>query len=171
MVLVFNGLSSLRKVTSNNPRNKRTSDIINITNKDPKGYAILYKRNSNNLFFITCINWVSSVFKEIVSFNRNKFNYNIWYLVFKCPAIVLLPLKSFAKQLQTPLAAGLGLKWYWWGVNYCENFHMQPTDTVFDFERMWLALTSCVCEFHWLVYLSFVIAPSVVWAKACIWFL
>lgn len=50
MVLVFNGLSSLRKVTSNNPvnRNKSTSDIINITNKDPKGYTILYKRNSNN---------------------------------------------------------------------------------------------------------------------------
>lgn len=43
MVLVLYGLSSLRKVTSNNPisRNRSTSDIINIINNDPKGYMFL----------------------------------------------------------------------------------------------------------------------------------
>lgn len=43
MVLVFYGLSSLRKVTSNNPisKNKSTSDTINMINNDPKGYTFL----------------------------------------------------------------------------------------------------------------------------------
>lgn len=43
MVLVFHGLSNLRKVTSNNPvrRNKSTSDIKSIINNDLKGYTFL----------------------------------------------------------------------------------------------------------------------------------
>jgi len=48
---------------------------------------------------------------------------------------------------------------------------MQPTNTVFDFERLWLALTSYVCESHWLVCISYVIAPSVLGARVCIRFL
>lgn len=53
MVLVFNGLSSLRKVTSNNSinQNRSTSDIINIINKVPKCYTVLKKDCIKKEFF------------------------------------------------------------------------------------------------------------------------
>lgn len=118
-------------------------------------------RKKTPIFFYNLHQLNLKCFKEIISFSRNKINYNIWYLVFKCPIILLLSLKSFAKLLEMPLGAGLDLKWHWSGINYCEIFHMQPTYTVFDFETMWLALTSYVCESHRLVYISYVIALSV----------
>lgn len=69
--------------------------------------------------------------------------------------------KSFAKLLETPLGAELYLKWHWSGINNCEIFHMQPPYKVFDFQRIWLTLTSYVCKFHCLIYILYVIAPDV----------
>lgn len=80
---------------------------------------------------------------------------------YNSPFTSLYQRKSFAKLLETPLRAELGLKWHWSGINNCEIFHMQPTYTVFDFERMELTLTSYVCKIHCLMSISYVIAPDV----------